>query len=139
VGIHYYYLKYNKVSNVRGELYQDFYPVIHGRYWYFTSYFGMFIFLPVVNKGIQYLNKSEFKLVVMSILGIFVFWNNYFNREKEYFILNRGFSPICLLYLYIIGAFIGKFNIQYIGIKRYTVKLNLKLQKGEKTFFELIF
>ena len=79
VGIRYYYLKYKKDSRVNGELYQDYYPVINGRYWYFTSYFGMFIFLPVVNKGIQYLNRPEFKLLVMSILGIFVFWNNYFS------------------------------------------------------------
>lgn len=121
VGIHYYYLKNNKVSSVRGELYQDFYPAILGKYWYFSSYFGMYMFLPVVNKGIQYLNKSEFKLVVMSFLGIFVFWNSFFTMKTEHFILNRGYSPICLLYLYIIGAYIGKFNIQYIGIKRYII------------------
>ena len=29
-----------------------FFPVILGHYWYFTEYFGMYLFLPVINKGI---------------------------------------------------------------------------------------
>jgi hypothetical protein len=79
----------------------------------------MFIFLPAINKGIQYLNKSEFKLLVMSILGIFVFWQTYMNSEVDIFKLNRGHSLIWLLCLYIIGAYLGRFNIVYTGIKRY--------------------
>jgi hypothetical protein len=89
------------------------------RYWYCTAYFGMFIFLPAINKGIQYLNKSEFKLLVMSIYGIFVFWQTYINSKKDSFILNGGHSTLWLSCLYIIGAYIGKFNVVYIGIKRY--------------------
>ena len=72
VGIHYYYLKYKKGIYIGFDLNKEYYPVIYGRYWYFTSYFGMFLFLPAVNKGIQYLNKPEFKALVMSIFGIFV-------------------------------------------------------------------
>ena len=123
VCIRYYYLKYKKVERVIGRLYQEFSPVIHGRYWYVSSYFGMFIFLPVINKGIPYLNKSEFKLLVMSIVGIFIIWNNYFFNKKDYFIMNRGYSPICLLYLYIIGAYIKNFNKEYSGTKRYIISL----------------
>jgi hypothetical protein len=52
VGIR-FYLKY-KGGNIEGELYKEYFPVIYSRYWYFTSYFGMYIFLPAVNKGIQY-------------------------------------------------------------------------------------
>lgn len=37
------------------------------RYWYYTSYFGMFILLPAINKRIQYLSKSEFMLLVYKI------------------------------------------------------------------------
>jgi hypothetical protein len=77
----------------------------------------MFIFLPVINKGIQYLSNLEFKLLVMSFLGIFSFWNNY-NNYKYHFYLGDGGSPMSLLYLYIIGAYIKKFNIEFTGIKR---------------------
>ena len=117
VGIR-FYLKY-KGGNIEGELYKEYFPVIYSRYWYFTSYFGMYIFLPAVNKGIQYLNKPEFKALVMSMCGIFVVWQSYMNRKDDHFKMNGGSSPIWFLCIYIIGAYIGKYNIIYTGIKRY--------------------
>ena len=119
VGIRYYYLKYKKGAIINGELYKEYYPIIYMRYWYCTSYFGMFIFLPAINKGIQYLNKSEFSLLVMSIFGIFVFWQTFINNKGDAFNFNEGHSTIWLICLYIIGAYIGKFNVVYTGIKRY--------------------
>ena len=119
VSIRYYYLKFKKGAFVKGELYIDYYPIIYMRYWYCTSYFGMFIFLPAINKGIQYLSKSEFKLLVMNIFGIFVFWQTYINSKIDAFKFNEGQSTIWLLCLYIIGAYIGKFNKVYTGKKRY--------------------
>ena len=123
VGIRYYYLIFKPGVNVNGELIKDYFPLIYRRYWYFTSYFGMYIFLPAVNKGLQYLGKPEFKLLVMSIFFIFVFWCNYINNKIDAFMMNRGFSTIWLLCLYIIGVYIGKFNLVYIGIKRYIFSL----------------
>jgi len=119
VSIHYYYLIYKKDASINEQLYIEYYPIIYKRYWYCTSYFGMFIFLPAINKGIQYLSKSEFKLLGMSILSIFVFWQTYINNEGDFFNMNSGKSIVWLLCLYIIGAYIGKFNVIYTGIKRY--------------------
>ena len=119
MGIRYYYLKYKKGAIITGELYIEYFPIIYMRYWYCTSYFGMFFFLPAINKGIQYLNKTEFKLLVMSIFGIFVFWQTYINSKNDTFKFFEGHSTIWLLCLYIIGAYIGKFNLIYTGIKKY--------------------
>ena len=122
VGIHYYYyLKYKRDTYIGIELYKEYYPVIYNRYWYFTSYFGMFLFLPSVNKGIQYLTKPEFKALVMSIFGIFVVWQAFMNIKDDHFRMNGGSSTIWLLCLYITGAYIGKYNKVYTGIKRYIV------------------
>lgn len=117
LGFHFYYRKYKKGPRVSCWLYTEYYPVVYGKYWYFSSYFGMFIFLPAINKGVQYLNKSEFNLLVMSIFGIFVFWHTYHNSKSDYFKIYRGNSTIWLLCLYIMGAYIGKFNIIYTGKK----------------------
>jgi hypothetical protein len=122
VGFRFYYQKY-KIAKVKGELYIEYYPAVYGRYWYFSTYFGMFFFLPAVNKGIQYLSNHEFKLLVKSILGIFIFWNNYINNKIDHFYMHHGDSPMCFLYLYIIGAYIRKFNIEFTGIKRYIISL----------------
>lgn len=119
VSIHYYYLKYKQGAIVKDDLYKECFPIIYSRYWYCTSYFGMFMFLPAINKGIQYLNKSEFKLLVVSIFGIFVFWQNLINNKFDTFKFGGGHSSIWLSCLYIIGAYIGKFNVIYKGIKRY--------------------
>ena len=121
LGFRYYYLKYKKVARVFGKLYEEYYPAVYGRYWYFSSYFGMFIFLPAINKGVQYLNKSEFNLLVMSIFGIYSFWHTYHNSRSDFFRMHRGLSTIWLLCLYIMGVYIGKFNIIYSGIKRYII------------------
>jgi hypothetical protein len=119
VSIRYFYLKVKKDGKVKGKLYEDYFPVIFCKYWYFSSYFGMFIFLPIVNRGIQYLRKVEFKLLIMSILSIFVFWHNCINSKSDIFRMKGGCSTIWLLCLYIIGAYIGKFNVVYIGKERY--------------------
>ena len=119
LGIYYYYLKYKKGIYLHVELYKEYFPVIYGRYWYFTSYFGMYLFLPAVNKGIHYLNKPEYKALVTSIFGIFVVWKSFMNNRDDLFHMNGGGSTLWLLSLFIIGGYIGKFNEVYTGIKRY--------------------
>ena len=123
VSIRYFYLKVKKDGKVKGKLYEDYFPVIFCKYWYFSSYFGMFIFLPIVNRGIQYLRKTEFKLLIMSIFSIYVFWHNCINSNNDIFRMKGGCSTIWLLCLYIIGAYIGKFNIENAGIKKYIINL----------------
>ena len=43
---------------------QEFFVVIFQKYWYFTQYYATFLFLPVINKGINQLSKSELKIVI---------------------------------------------------------------------------
>ena len=121
-GLYYYFIEYKKYQikkNFEIKIkYKYFFPVIFNKYWYFTSYFGMYIYLPVINRGIEYLTKPEFKILVLSIFSIFVFWHNYMNQKGDAFIFNKGFSPMWLLSLYLIGAYIGKYNTNHKGIKK---------------------
>ena len=87
----------------------------------FFLYFDMLIFLSAINKGVQYLNNSEFNLLVMSIFGIYSFWHTYHNSRSDFFRMHRGLSTLWLLCLYIMGVYIGKFSIIYSGIKRYII------------------
>ena len=119
VGIHIYCKKYRKNYYIRRDISVEFFPIIFRRYWYFTAYFGMYLFLPVINKGIAYLMKNELKLVVLSILGIFVFWRDYKNPQKDVFQLRDGYSVLWLLTLYLTGAYIGKYDVVYSGLKKY--------------------
>ena len=99
--------------------YQEYYPMIYVRYWFFTSYFGMYLFLPVINKGIVSLSKYELRLVVLTTLFIFIFWRFYKNPGQDMFHMNSGFSMVWFLSLYLTGVYIEKYRVDYSGIKKY--------------------
>lgn len=119
IGIGFYFQKFKHVNiNIKNK-YKEYFPMIYEKYWYFTAYFGMFLYLPAINKGIIYLNKSQFKLMVLSSLGILVFWREYMNPERDVFKTHKGYSTLWLLTFYITGAYIGKYRIEYSGKKKF--------------------
>jgi len=123
--IHFYYLKYKPqfVRNI--NLYYNLFPIIFNRYWFFTSYFGMYLFIPIINKGIVYLNKIELKISFISLIVIFVFWHDIMNLRNDIFNTNKGFSVLWLMIFYITGAYFGKYKIKYFGtIKIYIFFIN---------------
>ena len=119
VGIHIYSSKFKKQFLIDIKISKECFPIVYKRYWYFTAYFAMYFFLPVINKGISGLTKSELKFVVMSILALFVFWRDFKNTNNDIFIINSGYSMVWLLTLYITGAYIGKYRVEYHGFKKY--------------------
>ena len=105
-----------KTPNVN---YRNFFPVILGVYWYFTKYFGTYLFLPVINKGIAYLTKSELRNVLMSFFFIFIIEKNIMSPRGEPFNIYNGYSVVWLLICFIMGAYFGKFNYNYCGFKNF--------------------
>jgi surface polysaccharide O-acyltransferase-like enzyme len=79
----------------------------------------MYLFLPIVNKGISYLNQLELKICFISILVIFVFWHDIMNIKNDIFKTNKGFSLLWFLIFYIIGAYFGKYRIKFSKIKKF--------------------
>ena len=110
VGSHVYYKYIKHKSDIDNDISVNFFPVIYRRYWYITAYFGMYLFLPIVNKGISILTKSELKLVVISTIGIFAFWRDLKNITKDNFQLNGGGCSLWLMTLFVVGAYIGKYK-----------------------------
>ena len=117
VVIYYFYLYY-KPQVIDDKFYTNLFPIIFNRYWFFSSYFGMYLFLPIVNKGIFYSNKSEFTICFSSILCIFVVWHDIMNLNYDTFKTNRGYSVLWLLIFYITGAYFGKYKIILFGKKK---------------------
>ena len=99
--------------------YSNFFPVIFGTYWYFTKYFGMYLFLPVINKGIAYLTKSELRNVIISLIFIYIIERDIMNPKRDPFIMHSGYSVIWLLICFIMGAYFGKFKYNYHGFKKF--------------------
>ncbi len=118
--IHYLYLIDKKYKNIKPNFISDFFPVIHAKYWYFTRYFGMYLFLPIINRGIAYLTKKEHKIIIFNFYAIFIIWNDY-NKDAKVFGLFKGYSVIWFIISYITGAYIGKYknNYNYIRKRKY--------------------
>ena len=117
--IHLFYLKYKPQIVINDKFYYNLFPIIFKRYWFFTAYFGMYLFLPIINKGISYLNKSELKICFISLLAIYVFWHDIMNLQDDIFMTNKGFSVLWLLIFYITGAYFGKYKIKILENKKF--------------------
>lgn len=38
-----------------------FFPIVSGQYWYITAYFGLLVFMPVINNGLNALTDKQLK------------------------------------------------------------------------------
>jgi len=115
--------------------YKNFFPVVIGEYWYFTKYFGTYLFLPVINKGIVYLSKSELRNVLMSFIFIFIIERNIINPRGDPFNIGNGYSVVWLLICFIMGAYFGKFNYNYHGFKNFIFCISLLIIFFYSTYF----
>ena len=85
------------------------FPVLNSKYWYFTAYFVLFFFMPILNAGLQNLEYKQLRNAVILIIIVtcilpFIYAGDVFHFKK-------GYSFVWLLVLYIIGGFIGKYNL----------------------------
>ena len=118
VSIHYLIKKYKPEFRRDLKFRCEFFPVLYNRYWYFSEYFGMYLFLPIINNGISILNKSQLKILVISTHFIFIPLHYYINFTYDTFRMADGRSVLWLLTFYLVGAYLGKYKIKYTGIKR---------------------
>ena len=81
------------------ELITSFFPVLFFRYWYFTSYFCMFLFIPFFNVIINKLDFKKFSTFIILLVGVFSFLPTLFLTKVfsgDIFVLNYGYSPLWL-------------------------------------------
>ena len=139
MGINIYFFKFKPNTYKNSITFLDFFPVLTYQYWFFTTYFGTYLFLPVINKGIESINESQLKTTVLSLILIYIILNEYINPKKDVFLLNNGKSVLWFLIYYITGAYFGKYKnenstqkkkiiycIMYITIFYFATYLSLK-------------
>ena len=85
-----------------------FFPISCIYNWYFTSYVGMFIFIPMMNNFVE--NSSKKSLLIFTVV-IFV-WFSFIPTlfAVDPFKLIKGYSMLWLCILYIMGAIIKKYK-----------------------------
>ena len=84
----------------------NFYPVYSGQFWYFTAYFGMFLFIPFFNALIEKLSKKQLYFMLLTAFILFPVGSNLYGYEP--FGLTGGYSMWWLTLMYFVGAAIAK-------------------------------
>jgi surface polysaccharide O-acyltransferase-like enzyme len=118
LGITYCYRKYISNTNEEKITFEDYFPVHFEKYWYFTKYFGMYFFLPLINKGIASLTKSELRNIAICLILVYVVMKDVINPKIDIYTMNNGYSVLWFQIYYITGAYLGKYKNEYNGTKK---------------------
>lgn len=86
----------------------SFLPITRNQYWYFTSYFIVYLAAPYVNKLLAILNKKEFTIFIVGEILILSLIPTV--AITDIFVLNRGYSPWWMIVLYTIGVYLRRFE-----------------------------
>ncbi len=82
-------------------------PVSTRQYWFFSSYFGMFLLSPMMNLFVAKADEKILKITALSVIFLFTVPTLF----KEPFALGGGYSVIWFVLLYLLGAIIKKQKI----------------------------
>lgn len=84
------------------------FPLISGQYWYFSSYFICYLLTPVLNKAVEAVSQKQMKRTLATVI-LFISIPPIFSG-KDVFNTIYGFSSLWLIVLYLVGAYMKKYN-----------------------------
>ncbi len=83
------------------------FPILRGQYWFFTAYFMLFFFMPLINKAMLNISRKEFDRLLVAML---LFMGIYSWSGKDLFYLKHGFSFVWLFSMYLVGGYIRLYD-----------------------------
>jgi len=89
-----------------------FFPVLARQWWYVSAYFGLFLFIPLLNVAINHVSQTTYSNVLIAILIVLCTANRIMPLDS--FGLSDGYSMIWLLVMYLFGAYIRKYDLQQV-------------------------
>ena len=81
--------------------------VYHGL-WYFSAYFCLFFFMPILNCIVENVARNTLKVVAVFIFIVFCGWTQIYTDVLH---LGRGYSVVWLAILYVFGAYLAKYDV----------------------------
>ena len=89
------------------DIIKSFFPVMTRPYWYFTSYFALFFFIPILNFVIIHMEKTQLKKTLIFICLFLSGVQTVFHLDV--FSTENGYSVLWLIVLYLLGGYIKKY------------------------------
>lgn len=85
------------------------FPVSRMHYWYISAYFGLLVLQPLLNLIIEHAEKRQLGIVLLTVF-IMLCTIPTFLKSDPYLIVG-GYSTIWLVFLYLTGAYIHKYDV----------------------------
>ena len=106
----YYY--YKSIESLK-ILIHHFFPLGIKRNWFPNAYILMYLFLPFLTNSINTMDRKLFSKIVIFLIFIYSLYHTvvkFLIGNTQYDFVINGYSSLWLLILYIIGAYIGRFE-----------------------------
>lgn len=117
---------------------KSIFPVMFNQYWYFSSYVGLFLFIPLLNLILNKMDKRQLQLCIGMLLLFFSCLQSLF--FSDVFGTNDGYSTIWLMILYLVGGYIRKYQ-SFLNIKSIKLIIGYFMMVGitwlSKLFIEM--
>lgn len=94
-------------SLLTGErVFSAFFPVLTKQYWYFTVYFMLFLFMPVLNTALEKLEKSQMRWVLLLCIGVYSVLQTVLKQRP----FGVGYDFLWMVLMYLLGGYIRKYD-----------------------------
>ena len=85
-----------------------FFPVMSGRWWYMTAYFGIVFFIPFIGPLFDRISRKQASMLVCALICVFSLLPSLYNTDS--FKLHGGYAMAWLGVLAVIGGYIKRFE-----------------------------
>lgn len=88
------------------------FPVINQSYWYYTAYFALFLLIPYLNYLAQGLSREQYRTLIIVVITLFSVLPTI--SGTDIFRLHDGYSVFWLIVMYLLGAYIKKYEDSFL-------------------------
>jgi surface polysaccharide O-acyltransferase-like enzyme len=89
----------------RGDTFGAFFPILTGKYWFVTSYMGLYCLSPFLNIVINTVTKRQLQALVLLLGAMFCSWRMFFPQLTT-MNTDGGYNVVWLVCLYVFAAYL---------------------------------
>lgn len=85
------------------------FPIAYNVYWYATSYFCLFFFMPYLNQLMETSSRHNMQKLLLTMTFVFCLLPVFYQIDIP--VIKWGYTPIWLMFLYLIGSYVKKYGL----------------------------
>lgn len=97
-----------RLMGVAFEPVKTFFPVLSGRWWYMTAYFGVVFLIPFIGPLFDKISRRQASMLVFALICMFSLLPSVYNADS--FRLQKGYTMAWLGILAVVGGYIKRYE-----------------------------